>query len=177
MKHTNKLVLVLMAVMYSGLVIAQDAIDKYFKQYADDPTFTSIVISSKMFELFAKMDVGDTESKEMKSAMSGLKGIRILSSDESTSEVKTDYIQAIKKVGKEYELLMSVDEKDEKIRFFIMESGDVIKELLMIVGGNGNLFLMSISGDIDLAKMSSLSKTMNIGGMNYLENIDEKGKK
>jgi hypothetical protein len=80
-------------------------------------------------------------------------------------------------VGKEYELLMSVDEKDEKIRFFIMESGDVIKELLMIVGGNGNLFLMSISGDIDLAKMSSLSKTMNIGGMNYLENIDEKGKK
>jgi hypothetical protein len=43
----------------------------------------------------------------------------------------------------------------------------------MIAGGKGNLFLMSISGIIDLEKISKISKNMNIGGMDYLENLDE----
>ena len=46
----------------------------------------------------------------------------------------------------------------------------------MIVGGEGNLFLMSISGLIDLDKISKISKNMDIGGMDYLENLDENKK-
>lgn len=163
--------------MVSSIAVlnAQDAIDKYFSKYADDPNFTSIVISEKMFQLFATMDAPSEESGDVQDVMSGLKGIRILTMDEQASEgvEVVNYSESVKKLGDEYELLMSVDEKDEKIRFFIYEEGDKINELFMIVGGHGNLFLMSLVGDIDLAKVSKLSKNMNIGGVNYLDNLDE----
>lgn len=157
---------------------AQSAIDKYYEKYADDPDFTTVVISSKMFELFAKIDVDDPENKEVLDAMSGLNGIKILSFEAEEGSTKSiDYKDAIKKIGKEYELLMSVDSNDEKVRFFILEDGEIIKELFMIVGGEQNLFLMSLVGEIDLEKMSALSKSMDVGGMNYLENLDEQNNK
>ncbi len=166
---------VMLVVSSIAVLQAQDAIDKYFAKYADNPDFTSIVISEKMFQLFATMDDTSDETSDIQDAMSGLTGIRILTmeADESDGTTTINYSKEVSKLGKEYELLMSVDEKDEKIRFFIFEEGDQIKELFMIVGGQGNLFLMSLVGDIDLAQVSKLSKNMNIGGVNYLENLDE----
>jgi len=157
---------------------AQNAIDKYYGKYADDPAFTTVVISSKMFELFAKIDVEDPENQEVVDAMRSLNGIKILTfeSDENVSN-PVDYQDAIKQIGKEYEMLMSVDSEGDKVRFFILEEGDTIKELFMVVGGQGKLFLMSLVGDIDLDKMSKLSKSMDVGGMNYLQNLDESDKK
>lgn len=176
---TRNITSLLFALFLSVTVLhAQDAINKYFEKYADNPDFTSIVVSSKMFELFANVQVDSPENSDFKDAIKGLKGIKILSyaQSENPDIQLTDFKNAIKKVGPEYEVLMSIDDKDEKVRFYILESGDVIKELFMVVGGKGNLFLMSLVGDIDLEKMSSLSKKMNIGGMNYLENLDEKSK-
>ena len=159
------------------LLHAQNAIDKYYSQYSEDPEFTSVVISSKMFELFAKIDVDDPENKDVVKAMSDLNGIKILTfeSDEDASN-KVDYQNAINKIGNEYEMLMSIDEKEENVRFFIREEGDTVRELLMMVGAEKNFFVMSISGNIDLEKLSSLSKSMNVGGMNYLQNLDDKDK-
>lgn len=175
----NNIISVLIVMMLSVTIVhAQDAIDKYFEKYSDNPEFTSIVVSSKMFELFANVQVDAPENAEFKEAIKGLKGIKILAYDQSEKPdvVLTDFKSAIKKVGSEYEILMSIDDKDEKVRFYILETGDTIKELFMVVGGKNNLFLMSLTGDIDLEKMSTLSKKMNIGGMNYLDNLDEKKK-
>ncbi|MCH2214647.1 MAG: DUF4252 domain-containing protein [Flavobacteriales bacterium] len=172
MKTMNKkTVLSLLAVALSAGIMAQDAIDRYFSNYADDPEFTSIVISSKMFGLFSNIESDDPDNQEVLEAMKDLSGIRIITTDSEDSRV--DYKKAINKVGSDYDLLMSVDEKDEKVRFFVREEGDDISELFMIVGGEGNLFLMSISGLIDLDKISKISKNMDIGGMDYLENLDE----
>ncbi|MGB6037089.1 MAG: DUF4252 domain-containing protein [Cryomorphaceae bacterium] len=172
MKVINKkLILSVATVAMTFSVMAQDAIDRYFSKYADNPEFTSITISSKMFGLFSNIETDDPDNKEVLDAMKNLTGIRIITSEDSESDV--DYQKAIKEVGKEYEMLMSVDEKDEKVRFFVREEAGHISELFMIAGGKGNLFLMSISGIIDLEKMSKISKNMNIGGMDYLENLDE----
>ncbi|MFT4771033.1 MAG: hypothetical protein ACI9CP_000485 [Cryomorphaceae bacterium] len=172
MKTINKkLILSFTALVMTFSVMAQDAIDRYFSKYADDPEFTSITISSKMFGLFSNIETDDPDNKEVLDAMKDLTGIRIITSEDSESNV--DYQKVIKQVGKEYEMLMSVDEKDEKVRFFVREESGQIAELFMIAGGKGNLFLMSISGIIDLEKISKISKNMNIGGMDYLENLDE----
>ena len=178
MKIKNILTTVFALILCIGFMQAQDAIDKYFNQYADNPNFTSIVVSSKMFELFANIQTDSPDNSDFKEAIKGLKGIRILSYDQNdfADATVTDYKNALKKVGPEYEVLMSIDDKDEKLRFYILEKNEVINELFMIVGGKGNLFLMSLVGDIDLARMSRLSKKMNINGMNYLENLDENKK-
>lgn len=181
MKSKNILSTVFALFICISILQAQDAIDKYFYQYTDNPDFTSIVVSSKMFELFANIQsesAENTDDDDFKEAIRGLKGIRILSYDRNDfPDAKiVDYKSALKKVGPEYEVLMSIDDKDEKLRFYILENNEEIKELFMIVGGKGNLFLMSLVGDIDLARMSRLSKKMDIGGMNYLENLDEEHK-
>jgi len=167
----NKLVLSIAFCAITISVMSQDAIDRYFSKYADNPEFTSITISSKMFGLFSDIETDDPDNKEVLDAMKDLTGIRIISSDDGESKI--DYQKAINSVGKEYEILMSIDNQDEKVRFYVREEADQIAELFMIVGGKGNLFLMSISGIIDLEKISKISKNMNIGGMNYLENLDE----
>ncbi len=159
------------------LANAQDAITTCFKEYADDPNYTSIVVSSKMFELFANIKGDDAESKAVKDVIKGLSGIRILVYDgDDNTKPAHNFKSAVGKVSSAYEVLMSVDEQNEKIRFYVREKADKIEELLMIVAGQDHLFLMSLTGNIDLAKISSLSKNMNIGGMEYLENLDEKNK-
>lgn len=172
--NTKKISSLVLAMTLNMVILhAQDAIDKYYEQYSDDPEFTSVVISSKMFELFSKIDADDPENKELLDTMSDLKGIRILSFEADSADVNPqNYKDAIKRIGREYEVLMSIDSKGEKVRFYILEDNNIINELFMIVGGEGNLFLMSIVGNIDLEKMSKLSKSMDIGGMNYLENLD-----
>ncbi len=175
MNSQKATLIILMLMMVATRLLGQDAIDKYFGAYRDNPNFTSVVISSKMFQLFSQIDAESEDGKTALEAMKGITGIKILSNDEDNNAGK-GFISAINKLGKEYEILMSVDEKDEKVRFFIREENSNIKELLMLVAGGEKLFIMSISGDIDLEKLSSLSKSMNVGGMDYLKNLDEKQK-
>ena len=72
-----------------------------------------------------------------------------------------------------YEELMVVKKKGQDVKFYILKEGKKISELLMIVGGDEDNALISIQGDIDLKTISKLSKTMNIDGMENLEEIDE----
>lgn len=174
--HTQRVLSILFFMLFiAAKVMGQDAIEKYFGAMQDDPNVTSIIISSRMFQLFAKLDADSEEGKKAMEAMSGLTGIRILADDESTEGAQA-LQKAVQSLGSEYETLMSIDDKGEKVRFYIREKGEVVEELLMLVGGKNNFFVMSISGNIDLAKLSSLSKSMNVGGMNYLENLDDRDK-
>lgn len=174
--NTQRVLSILFFMLFiTAKVLGQDAIQKYFGAMQDDPDVTSIVISSKMFQLFAKLDADSEEGKKSMEAMSGLTGIRILAKDESVEGARA-LQKAVKSLGPEYETLMSIDDKEEKVRFYIREKGEVVEELLMMVGGQSSFFVMSISGNIDLAKLSSLSKSMNVGGMNYLENLNDRDK-
>ncbi|MGB0425021.1 MAG: DUF4252 domain-containing protein, partial [Flavobacteriales bacterium] len=86
---------------------------------------------------------------------------------------ETQYKSAIKKIKGSYEVLMTVDDNDEDMTFFIKENNGIITELLMIVGGNDNFMIMSIVGDIDLNQIAKLSRTLDIEGMENLENLEK----
>ncbi len=146
-----------------------DAISKYFEKYMDDEDFTVVYISGRMFGMFADIDDDD---KEAKAAMKGIKGLRILSTEKNALGL---YKEAIKKFNvSEYEELMKVRSGKENVNFFIREEGDVIKELLLLVGGTEADFVMlSFIGDIDLKKISALSESMDIEGLEHLDEINE----
>jgi len=59
------------------------------------------------------------------------------------------------------------------MKFMISEKDGIITELVMVVGGKKSFFVMSLYGEIDLAKISKLSKSMNVKGMEYLKNLDK----
>ena len=154
-----------------------DAISKYFSQYADDDKFTSVYISNRMFSLFAKAMEDDKEDRDIKQAISKLKGIRILSSDK-LADGKKMYQEAARNLPlKGYEELMVVKSEGQELKFLIIEAGGKISELLMLSGGGKDFFLLSLIGDIDLKQISKLSRSMDVKGMENLEKLDDKKKK
>lgn len=144
----------------SAPALAQaDAISKYFSKYVDDERFTVVYISPKAFQMFDKMDIDldDEEAMAIKEVVRDLRGLRILVSDTNTMELYKEASQIINK--KEYEVLMTVRNKgEESVDFLIKDTGDIIDELLMIIGGPDDFVLMSFVGQIDINKISQLAK-------------------
>lgn len=159
-------------------VNAQDAaISSLFDKYADNEELTKVNISQKMFSLFTNLEPDDPETKELADAISKLKGVKILASD-SIADGRKYYREASRSIQKsQFEELMSVRDGDKDMVFMIKESGGIINELLMLVGGDHQFVAMDLFGEIDLKQISKLSKGMNMKGMKYLENIDKDPKK
>ena len=170
----KKLMVVAVVMMVSASVQAQDAISKFFSKYQNDETFSQVTISSKMFNLFTNMEVEDKDDQEVMDAISKLKGLRILTK-EDTRDSRTLYKEAMGMIPmKEYEELMTVRDKDKDMKFFIKESGGKISELVMVMGGNEEFMVMSLFGEIDLKQVSKIGKKMNVDGLENLENIKDK---
>lgn len=172
----KKLILTILAIqlLAFGVQAQESAITSLFEKYQDDERFTKVSVSSRMFQLFTDIDPDDPDTKELTEAMSKLKGLKILAGD-SISGGEKIYREARSNVQKgNFEELMSVRDGDQDVLFMISENGDIITEMLMLVGGEKQFVAMSLYGEIDLKTISKLSKGMKINGMKYLENIDEK---
>lgn len=174
----KKLVLLLvMGIFGISTLMAQSAADKIFDKYNGKEGFTVVTMNSAMFDIIAKMDT--TESgKEMADMARSINRIRILAADTVMNGVNlyTEVMDMLPK--KEYVELMSVKENDMDITFMINEKGGKVAELLMVIGGSkDDNAIISITGDIDLAKIGSMAKTMNIEGMEQLEKLGDHHKK
>jgi hypothetical protein len=163
----------LVAFLISGstLFAQNDAIAKFFGKYVEDSRFTVVSISPKMFRLLSNVN-WDTIPGDLKQTVSKLQSLRILSTESSPQQF---YKEALTRIDrKEYEELITVRNKNENVHFMVKEEGERIHELLMIAVDDEGFTLMSFVGDIDLDKMSRLSSSMNIKGMENLKNAKRK---
>jgi hypothetical protein len=162
--------------MMSMVVNAQnDVIAKFFNKYDGDESFSQVVISGKMFSMMANID-GNTESeKTMISAISKIKGLKILKKDDARNSREL-YKEALAMVpAGQFEELMTVRDKDKDMKFFTKESGGKISELVMVMGGNDQFMVMTLFGEIDLKEMGKIGKAVNIDGLHNLDKMN-KGK-
>lgn len=165
------LVLVSLLLIGTGAFAQDDAIGKFFGKYVDDSRFTVISISPKMFRLLSQSN-WDTIPADLRQTVSKLQSLRILRTETTPQQFYKEAFARIDK--KEYEELITVRDHNENVHFLVKEEGDRIHELLMIAVDDGNFTLMSFVGDIDLAKMSRLSSSMGIKGMENLKNARRK---
>lgn len=148
-----------------------DAITKYFGKYIDDPKFSAVYISPKMFSMVAKVEIEDMEP-ELQEVIKSMKGLRILHTEQNAEQY---YAEALKSIStNEYELLLTARDEGENVRFMVKENGGFVQELLMLVGGKENFVLMSFIGNIDLKKIGKLAKALEIDNLEYLNKLDEK---
>jgi hypothetical protein len=154
-------------------VNAQDAIEKFFGKYEDDDSFTHVHVTKRMFTLFTDLDLEDPEDAELADAIGKLDGLKILAK-EDTENGKSLYKEAFTLIpSSEYDELMSVRSEDTDMKFLIKEKGKIISELLMIMGGDDEFFILSLIGDIDLKQIARLSQGMDIDGLEQLENLGD----
>ena len=164
------LIMMLCAAMTPLSIWAQtDAITQYFDKYMDDENFTVVYITPKMFQMISKLDLKDPDAKEIKEVLQDLKGLRILQTEKNSLQYYKEVIAKFKPT--EYELLMTVRDKGENVRFWTKESGGVISELLMLVGGVKEFVMISFVGNISLDKISKLANKMDVDGMEHLKDL------
>lgn len=166
--------LLLMGLFTGNKSFAQaDAISTYFEKYVEDTAFTSIYISPRMFQLIANLDKAENEA-EMKKTISQLGGLRILAADSVDGQAYYSEIMGVLMKNR-YEELMTVQSSDEDLIFLIKDgAAGKIEELLMLVGGKKNFFMLSFVGNIDLKTISQLSESLEIDGMDRLEKLNDR---
>ena len=173
----KKSAITLVLLMVSTILFAQeDAISKYFSKYDDDENFTHVTVTSRMFGLFANLDSEDQQDQELLDAISKVKGLRIIARDDiSRAEADALYKEAFELIPmKTYDELMTVKDKESDMKFLIKEENGFVTELIMVIHGNTEFFLLSLIGDIDLKQISRLSQSMSIDGFEHLDKIDDK---
>jgi len=178
----NVIVTVLMAmVCFTGF--SQSMFDKY----EDLDNVSAVVVNSSMFRLLAKIDVevDDPEAKDFMDIAKSLKNLKVFITEDKS--ISADMMATVNTYLKSNSLeeLMRVKDKDANVKFYIKEGKDEdhVSELLMFVTGmknvdmdvNGRKFetvLLSLTGDIDLNKIGSLTSKMNLP-----EELKKAGKK
>ncbi len=170
----KKILLSFTALCLALIVQAQsNPVDEMFNKYSEKQGFTVVSISSKMLGLFANKD---TENKDADDIISRLKSIKILSVEDSLLNKNLNfYTELSKKLDfSVYEELMVVKSGPDMTKFLIKQSGNVITELLVVIGGPGGNSLISIKGDLNLKNISNLSKSLDMKELKSLDNIEKK---
>lgn len=172
----KKTILALVLMIISTGVMAQSPIiESYMKKFKDNKDYTKVSINSEMFSLFADLDASEESDKKLLEAISKIEGVKMLIGEQVESgEAAKLFGEATSKVDKAgYAELMTVDDADENIKFSIKRTGGIIKELIMVVGGNKSFMIMNLFGDIDLNAISKIAGKMDIKGMNKLGNLSK----
>jgi hypothetical protein len=159
----KKLIFILAVVLPMAVLAQKTPVDKLFEKYANQKGFTTVNISGKLLSFASQFDTGDEATTKM---LSDLKGIRILSVEDSELNKKLDFYAELEKEGffknNSYEVLMEVTEDNEVVRFLAKDTGNgKISDLLLVVGGDNNA-LISISGLIDPKNIGKITKSLDI---------------
>lgn len=166
------IVIAVIALLPAGL-LAQSIFDKY----EDLEEVSSVVVNKNMFNLLVKMDVdtNDPEAKEFMEIAKSLSGLKVFVTEDSS--ISADMKATVDKYLKSSSLeeLMRVKDKETNVKFYVRNGKDEdhVSELLMFVTGIKNsdmkiddrqieTVLLTLTGDIDLTKIGSLTKKMNL---------------
>jgi len=171
----KRLFLIIIGILlYVNGVAQDDVITKYFSDYERRDDFTTIIITSKMFELIAQIPESEDEEDVM-NVIRKLNGLKILTSSEypERADLSRKAVKIISDKG--FDELMIIKEGDEEIKFLIHEKDGQISEFVMLIAEDedGDFFLMSMTGNLDLKDISKLSKTLDIDGFEHLEKVDD----
>jgi hypothetical protein len=173
-EHTMKRNILTCAILLMGMAASgqSTAVDKVFEKYSGKDGYTTVYISSFMFNMLNSLEVDDPEYNEFKKATSGISSIRILTQDGSESVAFGKELLSMLPRS-EYQEMMVVKDKDEEVLFLAREENGKITEFLLIVSGGGEDALIAIQGEIDLESLSSIASGLDLPGMENLEELEE----
>jgi len=179
----KKIIIILAIAVLPSLGFSQSVFDKY----EDLDNVSAVVVNQSMFRLLSNIDVevDEPEAQDFMDIAKSLKNLKVFITEDKS--ISADMMKTMNQYLKSNKLeeLMRVKDKDANVKFYIKNGKDDnhVSELLMFVTGmknvdvdvNGRKFetvLLSLTGDIDLSKIGSLTKKMNLP-----EELNDAGKK
>jgi len=146
------LVILVMSALMS-MVSGQRSIDAIFEKYAGNDGFVTLTISGDLLNLLRSDEQKCRENHWPEKVTE----IRVLVQDDESLRVQNFYDIAMKDINrKDYEEYMSFKESDQEIRMFVRAEGDIIKEFLLIAGGDDN-FIIQVKGKMTFREAEEFS--------------------
>ncbi len=180
--NTKKLVIAFALALLPLFAFSQSTFDAF----EDMDEVSSVVINKRMFKLLAQIDVdsSDKEAQEYINLIEKLNSLKVFATENASvaAQMKTKVTSYLKSSSQLSEL-MRVKDKDANVKIYIKEGKDEdhVTELFMFVDGlskhiegeerKPEAVIVSITGDIDLNKISKLTKEMNIQGGEHLKKV------
>ena len=161
----KKLVLLLAIAALPFATVAQSVFDKF----EDMDDVTTVVVTKEAFKMLAQFKGGGEEGEEYFDMVKGLTSFRVFTTENSgiakqMGDVVNNYLKSSKLTE-----LMRVKDKEANVKVYVRQGKDEskVKELLMYVSDLGNMnvqgrnqeaVILSLTGDIDLNKISQLTE-------------------
>lgn len=148
-----------------------------FDEFENMDHVASVIVNKSMMDLFGDLaeNSSDEEAREFASLAKGLDKLKVFMTEDetATANMKASVDKYLR--SSTMEELMRVKDEDTHVKFYIKSGNDEnhVKELLMFVTGidkvkighkgrNIETVLLSLTGDIDLRKIGSITKNMDV---------------
>ncbi len=166
MKNLSIIILLFITVVSAEAQSVKTIFDKHI----GEGNYTVVTFNSALFQLAAEY----AEGKEEASIAKGIEGIVVFSAEENKDLSAKDAL--MKELwsyfnNSNYTEFMRVEEKNDRVVFYLKKRGGKINELTLVAEKDASV--IQITGDINLAEIANLSKTMNFKGMKKLEEIEQ----
>lgn len=129
-----------------GVTYGQRSIDRLFEKYADNDGFVTFTISGNLLNLL-KSDENEWNENRWPDKITE---IRILVQEDEKKSVENFYDLVKSDLdSRDYEEFMTVKKSDQDLKMLVRIDGDIIKEFLLIGGGEDN-FIIQAKGSITI---------------------------
>jgi hypothetical protein len=162
-KHVimKRIVLFAIAMAIPALLSAQNsAVDKLFAKYKGKDGVTTVQISPELFQIVSAMEVKEVEECEF--PFDEVSSMKILTIEDEDAYPGVNFYDEIKNdlETDDYAEVMAVDDGDETVRMWMKADDAIIKEFLLIVGGDDNV-LIYITGNINMKNLEGLADSFD----------------
>jgi hypothetical protein len=160
-------ILVLSGLM--SIAFGQKSIDALFAKYADNEGFVSLTINGNLLNLLKSDKPGCKENQWP----GKVNEIRILVQEDEDMRVENFYDMVMREINrKSYEEFMSVRKSEQDLHMYVRSDGDLIKELLIISGGEDN-FIIQLKGRMTIKEAEDFCSEANKDhGTDLLSNLN-----
>jgi hypothetical protein len=169
----KKLVFYILIALPAAGFAQESQVDSFIKKYSGKQGFTTITFTKEMFELYRNSG-NSTQDKGSANASAGINSMKMLTVSSDTT-IRANFSKELRAIlpKNKYKELMVIQDGNSTITFLVRQEGKMIKEFIMTIDGASPL-LIYMEGDMDIDQLSKLSESMDIRGLDQLENIDEK---
>ena len=159
----KKIILIATVLLTTLTTFAQQSI---FDKFEDMDDVTSVIVNKEAFQMLSSFKGNDPESQDYVKMVQNLKSLKVFTTESGKiatqmKNVVTSYLKKSKLIE-----LMRVKDKDANVKIYIKKGKDDnhVSELLMFVGdlnnkANQQAVILSLTGDIDLNKISEITNT------------------
>lgn len=169
---------------------SQSLFEQLTEKHAEQDGFSASMLSNDMFDLYLKKKNIDEDS-ELADALNALDNILVISQSkfevdyeanffagkktEPTTKAELDdlykeIVEHYKQSG--YALFKTEKKMGEDVKVYLQKEDGEIRALALLTNSNASTNLVELEGYIDLTKVASLSKVINLRGLENLYKID-----